>query len=86
MESLKLRIEKLDIIEIEQEHIDKINFKFPPAPHSGKVTLLLKNISKNYDELSVLENINLEISKSDKIAFVGKNESIKDFFKINDKN
>ena len=50
-----------------------MNFRFPPAPHSGKITVTLKDINKDYDGKVVLKDINLEISKGDKIAFVGKN-------------
>ena len=50
-----------------------MNFRFPPAPHSGKITVTLKDINKDYDGKLVLKDINLEISKGDKIAFVGKN-------------
>ena len=50
-----------------------MNLKFPPAPHSGKVTFKMKNISKRYNTHRVLESINLEINKGEKIAFVGKN-------------
>ena len=72
-QTLIKKLDKLEIIEIEQEDIGKMNFRFPPAPHSGKISLSLKNIGKSYDELTVLEKINLEVVKGDKLAFVGKN-------------
>jgi len=50
-----------------------MRFSFSPAPHSGKVSLSISNASKSYDDLDVLVNINLEIVKGEKIAFVGKN-------------
>ena len=72
-QTLIRKLEKLEIIEVEKEDLGKVNFRFPPAPHSGKVSLSLKNIGKKYDDLIVLENVDLEIVKSEKIAFVGKN-------------
>ncbi|OUV72784.1 MAG: glycosyl transferase family 2 [Flavobacteriales bacterium TMED123] len=72
-QTLIKKLEKLEIIEVEQEDIAKMRFKFPPAPHSGKVSLQAKSICKNYDFLSVLKDVNLEIVKGEKIAFVGKN-------------
>ena len=72
-QTLIKKLEKLEIIEVEQEDIAKMRFKFPPAPHSGKVSLQTKSICKNYDSLAVLKNVNLEIVKGEKIAFVGKN-------------
>ncbi len=72
-QTLIRKLEKLEIIEVEKEDLGRVNFRFPPAPHSGKVSLSLKNIGKKYDDLIVLENVDLEIVKSEKIAFVGKN-------------
>ena len=72
-QTLIKKLEKLDVIEIEQEDIGRIHFSFPPAPHSGKVTLRIKEVSKNYNDLKVLDKVDLEIIRGDKIAFVGKN-------------
>ena len=72
-QTLVRKLEKLEIIDVEKEDLGRVNFRFPPAPHSGKVSLSLKNIGKKYDDLIVLENVDLEIVKSEKIAFVGKN-------------
>ena len=72
-QTLIKKLEKLEIIEVEQEDIGRMNFRFPPAPHSGKISLSLKNIGKKYDNLIVLEDIDLEVVKGDKLAFVGKN-------------
>ena len=72
-QTLIKKLEKLERIEIEQEDVAKMNFKFPPAPHSGKVSLTVKNVSKNYEGLQVLRGVRLEVVKGEKIAFVGKN-------------
>ena len=55
-QTLIKKIEKLEIIEVEQEDIGRMNFRFPPAPHSGKISLSLKNIGKKYDNLIVLRS------------------------------
>ena len=72
-QTLIKKLSKLEIIEVEQEDVTNLNFRFPPAPHSGKVIFRMKNISKSYGDLEVLKNINLEINRGEKIAFVGKN-------------
>ena len=72
-QSLITKLSKLEIIQVEKEDIGRMQFKFPPAPHSGKVSLTIENASKSYDDLDVLKKINLEIVKGEKIAFVGKN-------------
>ena len=72
-QSLITKLSKLEIIQVEKEDVGRMQFKFPPAPHSGKVSLTIENASKSYDDLDVLKKINLEIVKGEKIAFVGKN-------------
>ena len=72
-QTLIKKLERLDIIEIEQEDIARMQFRFPPSPHSGKMSLEVINASKSYDDLQVLKDVTLEIVKGDKIAFVGKN-------------
>ncbi|MEE2953863.1 MAG: ABC-F family ATP-binding cassette domain-containing protein [Bacteroidota bacterium] len=72
-QTLIRKLDKLELINVEQEDISKMQFRFPPAPHSGKVSMKAKDVSKRYNDLEVLRNINLEIVKGDKIAFVGKN-------------
>ena len=72
-QSLIKKLDKLEIIQVEQEDVARMQFRFPPAPHSGKMSLEVKNASKSYSDLNVLDKINLEIVRGDKLAFVGKN-------------
>jgi ATP-binding cassette, subfamily F, member 3 len=65
-------LEKIERIELEDEE-QAIHFKFPPATHSGKKIIELKNISKSFGEKLVLNNLDLEIERGDKIGFVGIN-------------
>jgi len=70
------RIKMLDKMEeIELDDIDKssIHFRFPPAPHSGKVVLEAINLGKKYGDLTVLKDVNFAVLKGDKLAFVGRN-------------
>jgi len=72
-QSLIKKLDKLEIIQVEQEDVARMQFRFPPAPHSGKMSLEVKDASKSYGDLNVLDKINLEIVRGDKLAFVGKN-------------
>ena len=67
------QLQKMEQIQIDDRDKSAIHFKFPPAPHSGKVTLELSNVSKSYGEKQILENLNLLIPRGEKIAFVGRN-------------
>ena len=72
-QTLITKLDRLEIIHVEKEDIGRMQFRFPPAPHSGKLSLVINEASKRYDDLQVLSKINLEIVKGDKLAFVGKN-------------
>ena len=67
------KLERMDVIELDNVDKSAIHFSFPPAPHSGKVTIDGKNISKKYDDNLILDRIDFEILKGEKIAFLGRN-------------
>ncbi len=67
------QLEKTEKIEIDKTDISNLSFKFPPAPHSGEITLDIENLTKRYSEKLILENIDLTVERGTKIAFVGKN-------------
>lgn len=64
---------KIDEISIEDLDKKGIFFRFPPAPHAGKITIESKLLSKSYDTLKVIENKDLLITRGERIAFVGRN-------------
>jgi len=66
-------LEKMDKVEIEETDGSTIRFRFPGAPHSGKVTVRMNKLSKSYDDFLVLKNIDAEIARGEKVAFVGRN-------------
>lgn len=65
-------LEKVERIEIEAFE-KEINFNFPPAIQSAKKIIELTDVSKYYGLKCVLEKINLEILRGEKIGLVGKN-------------
>lgn len=71
--SLQTKLDKLEIVKIDENDTSKIKLKFPKAQRSGKVTVKLIDVSKSYSDKLVLENINFELTRGDKVAFVGKN-------------
>ncbi len=66
-------LEKMDEVVVDEMDRSAIHFRFPPAPHSGKVTLETIGLSKAYGSLQVLKDINLLIPRGERIAFVGRN-------------
>ncbi|MGP1431557.1 MAG: ABC-F family ATP-binding cassette domain-containing protein [Treponema sp.] len=66
------RLEKLERIEL-PEHLKKIHFSFPPAPHSGNITLQAEGISKAYGERLILKDAELTVTKQERLALTGRN-------------
>lgn len=66
-------LDRMDKIEIEEEDTSAMRFSFPPAPHSGKVSLEAKNVAKKYDDKLVFSAVDFLIERGEKVSFVGKN-------------
>ena len=66
-------LEKLDIIEVDEEDTSALRLKFPPSPRSGSYPVISDNVSKSYGDHLVFENASFTIERGDKVAFVGKN-------------
>ena len=66
-------LEKLEILEVDEEDTSALRLKFPPSPCSGSYPVTIENVSKAYGDHTVFRNANLMIERGDKIAFVGKN-------------
>ena len=64
------RMPKLELIVTDNS---KLKIKFPPCPRSGTVVFKADRLTKKYGDKTVLENIDLQIDRGDKIAFVGQN-------------
>jgi len=66
-------LEKMERVRVDDLDSSGIHFHFPPAPHSGKVVVEGINVSKSYGFERVLDNIEFQIIRGEKIAFVGRN-------------
>jgi ATP-binding cassette subfamily F protein 3 len=72
-QSLIKKLDKMDIIEVEEENVATMNLRFPPAQPSGKSVLVGRHITKRYGDKVVINNQDIEIDRGDRVAFVGKN-------------
>ncbi|MBQ5632345.1 MAG: ABC-F family ATP-binding cassette domain-containing protein, partial [Treponema sp.] len=67
------QLDKIVRIEL-PESLKKIHFKFPPAPHCGKLVLRLNGITKSYDGIkNVLNNLDLTLENGERLVVVGRN-------------
>ena len=76
-------LEKLELLEVDEEDTSALRLKFPPSPRSGNYPVIMEGVGKSYGDHVVFKNANLTIERGDKVAFVGANEqAITTFFKI----
>ena len=66
-------LEKLQIIEVDEEDTSALRLKFPPSPRSGNYPVIMDGVGKTYGDHVVFKNASLTIERGDKVAFVGKN-------------
>lgn len=66
-------LEKLELVEVDEEDTSALRLKFPPAPRSGSYPVIMNDVAKKYDEHLVFGNVGLTIERGEKVAFVGKN-------------
>jgi len=66
-------LEKLEILEVDEEDTSALRLKFPPAPRSGNYPITIEDLSKNYEEHLVFSDVSVTIKRGEKVAFVGKN-------------
>ncbi len=72
-QSVQKRLDKIERVEeasIERPNI-RINFSVDKTP--GKVICSLKNLSKRFDTIEIVNGANAEIERGDKIALIGAN-------------
>ncbi len=66
-------LEKLEIIEVDEEDTSALRLKFPPAPRSGNYPVIASEVSKSYGAKSVFNEASFTIERGEKVAFVGRN-------------
>jgi ATP-binding cassette, subfamily F, member 3 len=66
-------LEKLPLLEVDEEDSSALRLKFPPSPRSGNYPVTADNVGKCYDDKRIFANADFMIERGEKIAFVGKN-------------
>jgi ATP-binding cassette subfamily F protein 3 len=66
-------LEKLELVEVDEEDTSALRLKFPPSPRSGNYPVIAEGVGKSYDGHNVFHDATFTIERGDKVAFVGKN-------------
>ncbi|RPH31441.1 MAG: ABC transporter ATP-binding protein [Bacteroidales bacterium] len=66
-------LEKLEILEVDEEDNSALRLKFPPSPRAGSWPVIAENVAKSYGDHNVFSNATYSIERGERVAFVGKN-------------
>ncbi len=72
-QSMQKQLDKMERIEVDEEDIQAMNLRFPPAPRSGQIVVEGKNVVKQYGNLLVLNGVDVKLERGERVAFVGQN-------------
>lgn len=66
-------LEKLELVEVDEEDTSRLRLKFPPSPRSGNYPVIMEGVGKTYGDHTVFSGVSLTVERGDKLAFVGRN-------------
>lgn len=73
-------LEKLELVEVDEEDTSALRLRFPPSPRSGNYPIICDGVGKSYplrtdatQMKQVFSGATLTIERGDKVAFVGRN-------------
>ncbi len=72
-QSLIKRLDKMEVIDVDEDQIAAMKFRFPDAPRSGLNVVEALGMTKRFGDRVILDNIKLLVERGQKVAFVGKN-------------
>ena len=65
-------LEKLELIEVDEEDTSALRLKFPPSPRSGQYPVIANGVGKSFDRV-IFKDASFTIERGEKVAFVGRN-------------
>jgi ATP-binding cassette subfamily F protein 3 len=72
-QSLIKKLEKTEVIEVDEEDNQVMNVKFTTSKNPGKVVIEAEDLSKAFGKDTVFKDVDFLIERNSKIAFVGQN-------------
>ena len=72
-ESREKMLDKIEIVDKPQELNDKMNIKLEPNVVSGNDVLTISGLSKSFDDITLFDNIDIEIKRGERVALIGNN-------------
>lgn len=72
-ESREKMLDKIEIVDKPLELNDKMNIKLEPNVVSGNDVLTISGLSKSFDDVTLFDNIDIEIKRGERVALIGNN-------------
>ncbi len=72
-QSMQKQLDKLERIEIDDMDTSTMRIRFPDAPRSGEVVANAERVSKYYGKAKILEAIDFQMLRGERVSFVGQN-------------
>ena len=66
-------LEKLELIEVDEEDTSSLRLRFPPSPRSGQYPVVMDGVGKAFGPKRIFAGATLTIERGEKVAFVGRN-------------
>jgi len=71
--STERMLEKLEIIEVDEVDNSALKLRFPACVRSGDYPVIVKELSKSYEDHIVFQDASFTIERGEKVSFVGRN-------------
>ncbi|HIK41898.1 ribosomal protection-like ABC-F family protein [Thermoleptolyngbya sp. M55_K2018_002] len=71
--SREKQLEKIERIDAPTGSVRPLQFRFPPAPRSGREVVMIQDLTHTYEDKILFLGANLLIERGDRIAFLGPN-------------
>ena len=72
-QSLMKKLDKMDVIELDEVDTSALAFRFPEPHPSGKLVAEIEDVGKEYGDQVIFDKVRFNIGKGEKIALIGKN-------------
>ncbi len=72
-QSMQKKLDKVDRIELDVLDTSSMKLRFPEPPRAGDVALAGEGIAKSYGDKCVLEHVDFQLRRGERVAFVGQN-------------
>ncbi len=66
-------LERMELVEVDEEDTSKLNIRFPEAPRSGDVVVEARQVAKSFGQKLIFSDVTFTIERGQKVAFVGRN-------------